>query len=300
MMASVTAELGSKASNFWFLFRQCRDLSSKAAFCRFLVASLTAKLVGAIRSTDWHAHVPDKEIFLRLKMADLWFSAPSGELGRYTEVFSGPDCNLHSQGPEQDEAILDVGANIGLFTIRYARMFPTARVYAFEPNPGAYDRLVRNLKANCITNAVAINAAVADSSGTRPFFVGRLTIMGSIIESGDGATEPAFHTEVITLDAFCRAHSITSIGLIKVNVEGAEMEVLKGAQDTLELTRALMIECHSDELAKSVGAFLAARGLDVTFRNILREGLSVIHFARPDANAAHWRKSGIPAAASHA
>ena len=281
MIASFRAEMASRTSNFWFLFRQCRDPSSKAAFGRVVAAVVTAKLAGFLRSGDWHAKFPDKEFFLRLKMADLWFDA--SELNTYREVFSASEYDLHSQAPGPGEAILDVGANIGLFTIRYARTFPKARVYAFEPNPGVYKRLLRNLEANGLTNVVAINAAAGDIVGIRPFFVERVTVKGSMIQNGDRGAEPAFYTEVINLDAFCRAHSIGSIGLFKIDVEGAEMEVLRGAQDALQVTKAAMIECHSDELAASVEAFLAARGFAVLFRNVNWDGLSVGHFARVGA-----------------
>lgn len=143
---------------------------------------------------------------------------------------------------------------------------------------------MRNFKANGLTNAVAINAAAAECAGTRPFFVGRITVTGSMIENGHRAAQPAFSTEVIDLDTFCRARSITSIGLLKIDVQGAEMEVLRGARAALQVTRALMIECHSDELAASVEAFLAVRGFHVTFRNVHWEGgPSMIHFARVGA-----------------
>jgi len=283
MMASFRAEIAARASNFWFLFGQCRDLSSKAAFGRVVAVLVAAKLAGILRSRDWHANFSDKEFFLHLKMADLWFDAASAELDTYRAVFSEPEYDLRGQGPEAGEAILDVGANVGLFTIRYSRMFPKAEVYSFEPNPGVYKRLLRNIEANGLTNVVAINAAVCDSAGIRPFFVGRVTVTGSMIQNRDRATEPAFYTEVVNLDAFCKARSIASIALLKIDVEGAEMEVLRGAQNALQVTRALMIECHSDELAASVGHFLAARGFAATFRSIHWEGLSVVHFGRVGA-----------------
>lgn len=133
MMASLTGELGSQASKVWFLFRQCRDFSSKAAFGHFVAAVVTAKLAGALRSGDWHDHFPDKEFFLRLKMADLWFS-PS-ELFTYAEIFSSPEYDLHAQEPGPGDTILDVGANIGLFTVRYARMFPPLGSMLLSPTP---------------------------------------------------------------------------------------------------------------------------------------------------------------------
>jgi len=212
----------------------------------------------------------------------VWFesSLGSGELWSYVETYSGREYDSESIRFEPQDVILDVGANIGLFAIRYGKEFPAVPIYCFEPNPGVYKRLLRNLEANGLTNVVATNAAAGDSAGIRPFFVGRVTVTGSIIQNEDRATEPAFYTEVIDLDAFCKARSIASIGLLKIDVEGAEMEVLRGAQHSLQVTKALMIECHSDELSASVERFLAARSFGVTFRNVHWEGLSLVHFAR--------------------
>lgn len=57
------------------------------------------------------------------------------------------------------------------------------------------------------------------------------------------------------------------------------MEVLQGTEDALQVTKALMIECQSEELVASVKAFLLARSFDVTFRSVNWEGLSVVHLA---------------------
>lgn len=274
--------------NLLFLLGECRGVTSKGRFCRYVGALTLAKLSSALSSRNGQTSFPERELFLRLKHGDLWFesSLGLGELWPYIEVYSGHEYDSEIIRFEPQDVILDVGANIGLFAIRYGKEFPTVPVHCFEPNPRVYKRLVRNLEANGLTNVVAINAAAGDSAGIRPFFVGRVTVTGSMIQNGDRAAEPAFYTEVIDLDAFCKARSIASIGLLKIDVEGAEMEVLRGAQDALQVTKALMIECHSDELAASVEAFLAARGFEVTFRNVHWEGLSVVHFAKPSARSA--------------
>jgi FkbM family methyltransferase len=273
--------------NLLFLLGECRGVTSKGRFCRYVGALTLAKLSSALSSRNGQISFSERELFLRLKHGDVWFesSLGSGELWSYIEAYSRREYDSDSVQFEPQDVILDAGANIGLFAIRYGKEFPTVPVYCFEPNPRVYKRLVRNLEANGLTNAVAINAAAGDCAGIRPFFVGRVTVTGSMTQNGNGAAEPAFNAEVIDLDAFSKAHSITSIGLLKIDVEGAEMEVLRGAQDALQVTKALMIECHSAELAASVEAFLAARGFDVTFRKLHWEGLSVVHFARPRKSA---------------
>ncbi len=297
MEASI-ARINRMLKSLLFLLGECRGVRSKALFCRYAGALTLARLSSALSSRNGQSSLDDREFFLRLKHGDVWFesSAGLGELWPYIEIYSAREYDSEVIRFEPQDVILDVGANIGLFAIRYGKEFPTVPIHCFEPNPRVYKRLVRNLEANDLTNVVAINVAGGDSAGIRPFFVGRATVAGTMIPNRDGAAEPAFYTEVIDLDTFCRARSIASIGLLKIDVEGAEMGVLRGAQVALQITKALMIECHSDELAASVEAFLASRGFEVTFRKKIHlEGLSVVHFAKASAPSArvgtvpYWR-----------
>ncbi len=273
--------------NLLFLLGECRGVTSKGRFCRYLGALTLAKLSSALSSRNGQISFSERELFLRLKHGDVWFesSLGSGELWSYIEAYSRREYDSDSVQFEPQDVILDAGANIGLFAIRYGKEFPTVPVYCFEPNPRVYKRLVRNLEANGLTNAVAINAAAGDCAGIRPFFVGRSTVTGSMIQNGNGAAEPAFNAEVIDLDAFCKAHSITSIGLIKIDVEGAEVAVLEGAQCALKSTKYVMIECHSPALESSVRTMLAKYNFEATVKRDFMYGARVLHFARPSKSA---------------
>jgi FkbM family methyltransferase len=183
---------------------------------------------------------------------------------------------------EPKDVILDVGANIGLFTIRYGREFPTVPIHCFEPNPTVYKRLVRNLEANRICNARAVNAAITARTGRVPFYVGSSTVTGSICAREP--TVPSFYAETQALDWYCDKQSIKSIGLLKVDVEGAEVEVLKGAQSTLKITKQIMIECHSPALEGSVRSMLASHSFEATVKRDFLYGARVLHFKRPNKN----------------
>jgi hypothetical protein len=84
------------------------------------------------------------------------------------------------------------------------------------------------------------------------------------------------------LDSYCDKQSIKSVGLLKVDVEGAEVEVLKGAQSTLRITRQIMIECHSRALEGSVRAMLASHNFEATVKRDFLYGARVLHFVRPN------------------
>ena len=271
--------------NLLFLLGECRGVTSKARFCRYVGALTLAKLSSALISRNGQTSSDDPELFLRLKHGDVWFKSSLGleELWPYIEAYSGREYDSEIIRFEPQDVILDVGANIGIFAIHYGKEFPTVPIHCFEPNPRVYKRLVRNLEANGLTNAVAVNAAAGERAGIRPFFVGRSTVTGSLIEGGELA--PAFYIEVIDLDTFCKAHSITSIGLLKIDVEGAEVAVLEGEQCALKSTKYVIIECHSPALESSVRTMLAEYNFEATVKRDFMYGARVLHFARPEKSA---------------
>ncbi len=271
--------------NLLFLLGECRGVTTKAQLCRYVGALTLAKLSSPLRSSNGQTSLDDPELFLRLKHGDVWFKSSLGseELWSYVEAYSGREYDSEIIRFEPQDIILDVGANIGIFAIRYGKEFPTVPIHCFEPNPRVYKRLVRNLEANGLANAVAVNAAAAECAGMRPFFVGQNTVEGSLIDGG--ALPPAFYTEVIDLDTFCKAQSIATIGLLKIDVEGAEVAVLEGAQCALKNTKYVMIECHSPALESLVRAKLAEYDFEATVKRDFMYGARVLHFARPRKSA---------------
>ena len=280
-METSIAGINRLLKNLLFLLGECQGVRSKARFCRYAGALTLAKLSNALRSRNGQVSLDDPELFLRLKHGDVWFeSSPGlGELWPYIEVYSGREYDSERIRFEPQDVILDLGANIGIFAIRYGKEFPTVPIHCFEPNPKVYKRLVRNLEANGLINAVAVNAAAAECAGMRPFFIGRSTVAGSLIEGG--ALPPAFYIEVIDLDTYCKAHSITSIGLLKIDVEGAEVAVLEGAQCALKSAKYVIIECHSPALESSVRTIMAGYNFEATVKRDFMYGARVLHFARP-------------------
>jgi len=269
-----------------FILGECEDVSTKLAFCRYAARLAAAKVAYIVRATDVACSLTPPEAFLRLKRSNLWFAAAlgTGELMPYLEIYLGHVYDSEALVLEPGDSIVDVGANIGLFAIRYGRAFPNVPIYSFEPNPIVFQRLVRNLKGNAIEHAVPINAAVASTNGSRDFFVGRATVPGSIYDHSNGTIKPSFSTETLTIDSFCQNHSIRSIGLLKIDVEGAEMEVLRGARVALEMTKLIMVECHSPALQESVCAFLRGYGFEGAVKSDSGWGPCILHFARRPGN----------------
>jgi len=132
---------------------------------------------------------------------------------------------------------VDVGANIGFFTVLAARhVGSTGAVYAFEPEPANFQMLNENIKANCYENVQTIQSAVSRDTGTIDFHLSKLD-NGSHSINREAARGVADTVQVATttLDEFLESTEVTSVDVLKVDVEGAELSVLEGVAKLLEL-----------------------------------------------------------------
>jgi FkbM family methyltransferase len=159
---------------------------------------------------------------------------------------------------------VDVGANDGYYLMRLKQRNPDICIYAFEPNPGAYENLVKNVEENKITSVEHYNTAVSDVTQEEPFeLVDEISAIGGFrIWRYRPWLDPARIRTVtvptITLDE--ALEGIGDIDILKIDVEGAEYRVLKGAQKTLPRIKRIVVECHGDELRGKVRRYLIERG----------------------------------------
>ncbi|MDQ3212041.1 MAG: FkbM family methyltransferase [Acidobacteriota bacterium] len=141
--------------------------------------------------------------------------------------------------------VLDIGANLGGYTLLLAQWAGRAGcVHAFEPAPAARRGLIRHLDLNGLRHRVVVHAeAISAASGTSSFRA--LGIQGDNRLLAD-RTEHGIEVSTTSVDAFCRAHAVRP-AVIKVDVEGAELDVLRGARETIASAGgrlALFVEMH--------------------------------------------------------
>jgi FkbM family methyltransferase len=124
------------------------------------------------------------------------------------------------------DVVVDVGANIGLYALALAKRVGTeGRVHAFEPDPANFRALDRHCRLNGVTGQVVLHqAAVAQKDGRVPFETGR----GCESRIGSGAT--AFQIDCVCLDS---AFACERVDILKIDVEGFEEVVLRGASQLL-------------------------------------------------------------------
>ncbi|MFZ4083413.1 MAG: FkbM family methyltransferase [Pirellula sp.] len=133
---------------------------------------------------------------------------------------------------------LDVGANIGYFTILASRIVGVnGRVTSFEPSKSIFARLSRNVALNKLENVDLHNSAVSDAAGNVLLHLGPTSQSGITslrpLEESSGSTARTQMIEAITLDSLF-TNSTKRPRLLKIDVEGAELRVLKGMKNILD------------------------------------------------------------------
>ncbi len=130
--------------------------------------------------------------------------------------------------------VLDVGANVGSYTLLFAMWAgATGRVFAFEPAPEARDGLRMHVALNGLEGRVEIVAAAAAASvGTARVRIDGASGANALAAGLYHAAAGYIDVETTTIDAFCERHR-TRPDVLKIDVEGAELDVLKGARRVL-------------------------------------------------------------------
>ena len=124
----------------------------------------------------------------------------------------------------------DAGGNLGVYTLWAARIVgPTGSVHAFEPVPGTFARLVRNIELNNFDQVTAVNSALGADTGMITLY--RVAAASGLSSRYFVPKENPTEVPVTTLDAYFEGKPIPQ--LIKVDVEGMELEVLMGAKRLL-------------------------------------------------------------------
>ena len=163
--------------------------------------------------------------------------------------------------------VLDVGANIGAYTLLFATWAgPSGRVVAFEPSPHSAEGLREHLRLNGVADRVEIvQAAVSNAEGTAWFDCSGPSGANALISEARGGG--AITVNTTTLDAYCESRGLRP-SVIKVDVEGAELDVLRGGRRTLAQPGLdIFVEFHPSVWAargitrEAIAAELAAQRL---------------------------------------
>jgi FkbM family methyltransferase len=178
----------------------------------------------------------------------------------FTLMSSNEDEIIRYFNPKQGDIVIDVGAHIGKYTIIASkRIGANGKVIAIEAHPVNYEMLNRNIKLNGLTNVTTLNYAVYSKETKLKLFLpdeelgytGHHTIMFNYLSSKfslkDKESEKFIQVNANTLDNLLQKNGMPQeVNWIKIDVEGAELEVLKGATNVLSKSNdiTLLIEIH--------------------------------------------------------
>jgi FkbM family methyltransferase len=162
------------------------------------------------------------------------------------------------------DTVLDIGANVGVFSVLQGTRVKNGRVYAFEPSPTTYTRLRRNVALNHLQNVETFPEALGDRQGRVRFVDKPISLNSYVLQRETG--EPTVEVEVKTLDDFVQARGIRRIDLMKIDTEGHELPVLAGAVRSLEKTQRVVLETHRPEDEAPVRKVLESAGFSLSHR----------------------------------
>lgn len=153
----------------------------------------------------------------------------------------------------EDWHCFDIGANIGYYTLLLSGLVgQSGRVIAVEPAPRFLSRLDANLALNDVRNVKVERVCLSDKVQNLTVFASETT--ASVFDRNNGPVVEATSVASTTLDAYCDSESISRIDFMKIDVDGHEPFVIRGAERTIARHRPLMtMEIHPHVLAQGKG-----------------------------------------------
>jgi FkbM family methyltransferase len=211
------------------------------------------------------------EIWIRQSyLPAAWTSAPKTGTG------------LHGGGP----VVVDVGANVGVFSLWAARCLGAARIVAVEPSPRMARALLANLERNHVEHVTVLEVALGGQRREAVLYRRGAEVMDTLFQRDNYGShfEPTGTVKIVTLEDVFTDLEIDHCDLLKLDCEGAEYEILFGASDTaLAKVRHIAAEYHvglNEYEPTSVQRFLEGRGFAVTCFDPLDEESGYLHASR--------------------
>ncbi len=131
---------------------------------------------------------------------------------------------------EEINTIFDVGANVGQTCLSLIKFFPKSKIYSFEPVTTTYDELVLNTRK--YLNVTCVNMALGEKEERIQIMAHESSECNSLKNTAPKDADGGITIESTTAAIFCKKNNITHIGLLKIDVEGFEIEVLKGFDES--------------------------------------------------------------------
>lgn len=142
---------------------------------------------------------------------------------------------------KRDAVIFDVGSNFGFLSLVWSKTIATqGKVYSFEPHPDVFHSFEKSIEKNKLNSIISGFRYVVGGSNTEVLLALYDTSSG-ILKNPNLPVKQEIKTSMITLDSFVDQNDIKRLDLIKIDVDGPELEILKGARNILKKLKPVLI-----------------------------------------------------------
>lgn len=199
-------------------------------------------------------------------------------LAIYTEIFTNnPHNHVYYPGflADNSSTIIDLGANIGLYALRIKQTNPQCKIICLEPNPFTFEILQRNVKENKLHNITLINRAVNVANDNMQLkLIHHATALSGkyldIIKKEKRSWITQSMIEIInvkctTLKNILSKYNLSAVDILKMDIEGMELEILESSIPILNKINKIIIEWHSVEIRKGLIHLLEKNNFKLVF-----------------------------------
>lgn len=180
----------------------------------------------------------------------------SGVNGYWLGSYESEKASLFEKTLKKGNIVFDIGAHVGFYTLLSAELAgKEGKVFSFEPLMANYEYLKKHIEINNYKNITPFNVAVSDKDGFAFFAKGENTSTGHLTSNGE------IKIKTIALDDWINEKRLPVPDILKIDVEGAELAVLKGAEDLLRKNHPIIfLSTHSNDIHKKCCDFLLSLG----------------------------------------
>jgi FkbM family methyltransferase len=214
----------------------------------------------------------------------------------YMSLISREETILTRFDPQIGDVVLDIGANLGRYTVIAAKKVRNGgKVISIEANPAIFELLRKNIQLNELANVIPLNCAVFSEKTKIKFFVNDDlrnnqfgTINSDIDNFANKGLERYVYVDANTVDSILSENSIEiqEVKWMKIDVEGAEFDVIKGSKELISNAKNLRIIVEIHNLSngmtyhKEIKEFLESFGYKIDFEDIRPSGESHVIFKK--------------------
>jgi len=193
---------------------------------------------------------PDQKITLKLRNGLKYeINTNTNEIGTLTEIWHLGIYDRFLPRLKTDSTVIDIGANIGTFSIKAAHFAHRGKVFSFEPFPKNFETLKENIAVNNFEKIITpFNIAISGRNEEIDlFYHDRDSGGGSFHRYGDLETLKSIKVKCITLDEVFKENQINFCDFLKLDCEGAEEDILLNAsKETIQKIKTITIEWHDN------------------------------------------------------